>query len=229
MKIKFIGQSTFIITLPDGVTMMTDPWLAPHFLKHYTIPIDPETLPRCDYMLVSHLHIDHLDSRALKMAKRLGTTFIGSVKAARRAESRGVKNVIAMRQGETADLRGFKLYAVFAEHPLAADAVGFIIEADKTVYFSGDTRLKGELVSDLSRFVIDIALLQSACAIYFFKKDGMDMEDSAELARRIKPKIAIPMHCNDRFRHPDPGELKTALAGTNVQVDILQLGQEKDY
>lgn len=229
MKIKAVGQSTFIITLPDGTTLMTDPWLAPHFLKNYTIPIDPETLPRCDVMLVSHLHIDHLDSRALRMAKRLGATFVGARKAARRAERRGIKNVIAVKTGDTIQLPGIKCHAVHAEHPLAADAVGFVLEADKTIYFSGDTRLSERLVRDLSRFRIDIALLQSACAVYFFRKDGMDIGDAALLARRIKPGIAIPMHYNDRFRHPDPEDFRKALEDTEIRVDILQPGEEKEY
>lgn len=226
MKILSAGQSCFRITMDDGTVVMTDPWLGPSIIKPYETPIRAEEVDRCDVFLVSHAHIDHVDSHALRLAKVLGTTVVGSAKAARSAHRRGIRDVIAMRIGDTVEVAGRTIHAVHAEHPLADDAVGFVMEADRTFYFSGDTRYNDRLVAALKAFKIDVALLQIACAVYFFKKDGMDIPDAAELVRRLKPGVAIPMHYHDRFRQPDPEAFRKALAGTNVRVEILKLGQE---
>ena len=46
MKIRSIGQSGFIITLPDGEVVMTDPWLAPSPLKNYAAPVNAMRLDK---------------------------------------------------------------------------------------------------------------------------------------------------------------------------------------
>lgn len=229
MKIRSLGQSCFLITLKDGAVLITDPWLGPHFLKTYPAQINPETLHRCDGMLTSHYHMDHLDATALRMARRLGTSFAGSLRAARKAVRAGVRDVVSMRPGESANIAGVVCHAVHATHPLAPDAIGFVIEADKTLYFSGDTRYSEGIAESVRRFKPDIALLQASCAVYFGKKDGMDMPDAAKFARRVGAPVAIPMHYHDRFRHPDPAAFVKALEGADVRADILKLGEEKEY
>ncbi|MFH1539445.1 MAG: MBL fold metallo-hydrolase [bacterium] len=229
MKILSLGQSGFIITAGDGTTVMTDPWLAPSPLKNFKTPIDYKKVQRCDAVLVSHNHLDHVDSCTLRMAKRLGAEFIGSGRAARRARRAGIEKVTALRPGDTAVVESLKIHAVPARHPLAADAVGFVIEGDATVYFSGDTRLDTHLLGELKKFKIDIALLQIACAVYFFKKDGLDVEDAAKLAEEIQPGVAVPMHYHDIFRHPDPEVFREKLSGAGIRVDILQPGEEREY
>lgn len=229
MKIRSIGQSGFVITSRDGTVVMTDPWLAPSLLKNYRTPVNHRKIERCDVVLASHAHIDHVDAAALRMAGRLNSTLVGSSRAARKARRAGLENTVKMKAGDTGRIAGLKIHAVPASHPLAADAVGFVVEGDKTVYFSGDTRYNEGLIDALKRFDIDIALLQIACSVYFFKKDGMDICDAAELARRIKPKVAIPMHYHDIFRRPDPERFRKRLSGAGININILKPGEERKY
>lgn len=229
MKIYSAGQSCFRITLADGRVLFTDPWLGPSIIKPYETPIKASAIERCDFLLVSHPHIDHVDSTAFKMAKRLRSTVVGPPSVARKATAKGITNTVTMSPGDTKDFSGFKVTATHAFHPLTSDPIGFVLEADKTVYFSGDTRLDDRVIADLNKFNLDIAMLQIACAVYFFKKDGMDIPDAAKMARAIKPKIAIPMHYNDRFRQPNPREFGMALDGSGIRVDIIDLGEEKEY
>ncbi|MEW5946449.1 MAG: MBL fold metallo-hydrolase [bacterium] len=229
MKLRSLGQSGFIMTMRNGTVVMTDPWLSPSLLKGYTTPVDHRDIERCDVILVSHAHIDHLDPGAFRLAKRLGSVFVGSRKAVGKAVKRGVANAIEMAGGEEAEVAGVKIHAVPAFHPFASDAVGFVVEGEKTVYFSGDTRYNEKLVRHLEKFRLDVALLQIACSVYFFRKDGMDVGDASELARRIKPGVAVPMHYHDRFRHPDPERFRALVTGYGIHVDIFEPGEEKEY
>jgi L-ascorbate metabolism protein UlaG (beta-lactamase superfamily) len=229
MLIQFIGHSTFKLTLPGGAVLMTDPWLGRSLLKRYRTPIEAATVERCDALLVSHAHIDHFDREALRMAKRLGSVVAGSETAVRMARAAGIKDTLAMKPGDSTDIGGARIHAVHASHPLGPGAVGFIIESEKTIYFSGDTVYNTELVKNLNNYKIDIALLQIACTSILFLKDGLDIADAARLARRIKPSIVIPMHYHNLMRRPDPALLSARLSGTGIKVDIMQPGDERRF
>lgn len=72
MKIEFITNSAFLITLKSGHQILTDPWFTPTYhgswynfpplwdqsFKHY-ISLRP------DYIYISHIHPDHLDPNTL--------------------------------------------------------------------------------------------------------------------------------------------------------------------
>lgn len=231
MKIRSIGQSGFIITLPSGAVIITDPWLSLSPIKRFRNPIEPGNVPRCDVLAVSHPHIDHFDPFTIRKLLKHDPHFVGPPSSAAAARLLGCPNTMKMKSGHSEEFGrlGVRITGVPAFHPLARDAVGFVIEADKTVYYSGDTRYDARIIERLGRFKIDIALLQIACAVYFGKKDGMDIEDAAKLAVEIRPRAVIPMHYHDIFRHPDPELFRRRLAGDGIRVDILKPGEEKEY
>ncbi len=195
MKITLVGQATVLIEM-EGLVIMTDPWWGQfEFLRGVPIGLDPETLNRVDIMAVTHNHVDHFCRPAIELARRLESTVVGSVKAARRAMKHGLDDVHQLIAGESVRVRGITIHAVPADHPFARDAVGLVIEGERTVYFSGDTRYVTKLKEALSEFTIDIAMVQVACSHYpFIGKDGMDMEDAARLVRDLKPGIVVPVH-----------------------------------
>ena len=71
-----------------------------------------------------------------------------------------------------------------------------------------------------------LAFLQIACAVYFGKDDGLSLRTAAELARAFNPRIVVPMHYHGRFKEADPSELTRLLAGTAIEVRILEPGRE---
>jgi len=201
MRLTLIGHMTVRIEL-DGMALLTDPWFGPctwleRRLAPRTLPpaLSPEEITALDAMLVSHNHIDHLDEPALALARRLGCAVISSQRAAQRARRAGVREVIPLRAGETTTLGPLTIHAVPAEHPLAPDAVGFVVVGSHSVYFSGDTRWTPALRAALSPFPLDVALVQAACAHYpFFGDDGMSLPEAAALARALRPRWTVPLH-----------------------------------
>jgi len=229
MKIKFLGQSGFRLTLECGSVVVTDPWLGWSPIKSYETPVKWREFGRCDAMLVSHDHPDHLDDAALRVAKQAGSEFIGSERAARRARRAGVKKVTVVKAGDSLKVGGALVHAVPAFHPLAPDAVGFAIEDGVNVYFSGDTRYEKELVDDLKKYRIDVALLQVTCLEYFFRKDGLDFEDAARLAAEVGAGVVIPMHYHDIVRKVAPEEMRRRFEALNVKVDVMEVGEGREY
>jgi L-ascorbate metabolism protein UlaG (beta-lactamase superfamily) len=201
MRLTLIGHMTVRVEL-DGLALLTDPWFGPRtWLERRLAPrilppaLPPEEITTLDAMLVSHNHMDHLDEPALMLARRLGCAVIGSQGAARRARRAGVREVIPLRAGETTSLGPLTIHAVPAEHPLASDAVGFVVTGTHSVYFSGDTRWTPALRAALAPFPLDVALVQAACAHYpFFGNDGMSLAEAAALARALRPRWTVPLH-----------------------------------
>jgi L-ascorbate metabolism protein UlaG (beta-lactamase superfamily) len=201
MRITLIGHMTVMIDM-DGVFFLTDPWFGPcNFAERMLAPrlrapyMEPADIPPIDAMLVSHNHIDHFDALAIELARRTGCTIIGSARTARRAEKNGLKKVVALKRGNETDFKGIRIRAVHAEHPLASDAIGFIVMGTGSIYFSGDTRFSHETIYDLSGFPIDTALAQAACARYpLAGRDGMDLTDLTHFAELVKPSWTIPLH-----------------------------------
>ncbi len=223
MEITLVGQSTLLIEM-SGLRMLTDPWWGRfEFLRGVPMSLDPDSIERLELMLVSHNHIDHWSKPAIMLARRLGTTVVGSEKAARRALTHRLTDVVAMKPGERQEFGGVTINAVPAFHPFAKDAVGFVVEGERTFYFSGDTRYDPEIVSALEGFELDAAMLQVACSTYpLVGKDGMDLESAARLAGEVKPALVIPIHYQVKGKVLEAAELAAWEPG--VPVAVLEPG-----
>lgn len=69
--ITWIGHSTFLIQI-DKKNILTDPIFgAPSIFFPRILPpgISPEKLPKIDYVVISHNHFDHMDSKSLLFLK----------------------------------------------------------------------------------------------------------------------------------------------------------------
>ncbi len=213
MRLMLIGHMTLRIEL-DGLALLTDPWFGPHgWLERWRAPriappaLSPEDIGNLDALLITHNHLDHVDHAAMDIARRQGCVIIGSHNVARRAKKAGVRDVIAVAPGDKTTLHNLTIHAVRAQHPRAADAVGFVMEGSQTCYFSGDTRFTPELAENLAPYTIDVALLQSACAQYWLLgADGMSLPEAAALARALRPRWTVPLHLGCAGRWLDRGK-----------------------
>ena len=210
IAMTLIGQSTVIINIDDKV-FMTDPWWGSfELLRAVPLPLDPESIAPLHYMLVSHNHVDHWCTRAIKLAKVRDCQVIGSTAAVKRAQKKDVKKTYALTPGDSVDCNGIKVSAVPAFHPFAKDAIGFIIQkGTTTIYFSGDTQYNELLYKALTPYSVTIAMLQVACSTYpLIGKDGMDMEAASRFAEEVKPQIVIPIHYQVKGKYLTDAQLQ---------------------
>ncbi|WP_066831387.1 MBL fold metallo-hydrolase [Rufibacter ruber] len=68
----WLGHATFFIRL-GGTTFLTDPvFYGVSYLKRKVpLPVPPEQLPKIDYVLLSHGHMDHCDKKSLQTLRQL--------------------------------------------------------------------------------------------------------------------------------------------------------------
>jgi L-ascorbate metabolism protein UlaG (beta-lactamase superfamily) len=195
LVVDYIGHGTALIEL-DGVRVLTDPLLrnrVAHLRR--TQPIDPTALPRPDAVLISHGHYDHLDVPSLLLLGR-GTRVV-----APRQLVAGLPDfdVVGVDEGDELSLGAVVVRATHAEHeggrPLFGNgpALGYAILGSKRVYFAGDTDLfagMDGLVADL-----DLALIPIwGWGATLGRGKHLDPERAAEAVRRLRPKVAVPIH-----------------------------------
>lgn len=205
LRVTFIGHGTLMFEF-GGKVVHVDPWSAVG---------DYSTLPRGDLVLLTHHHIDHLDSLALTLARKPYAKILGTYDCARL-----YPGVTVMRNGDVADTLGLRIEAVPAYnlrlpgkgqvHPKGA-CNGYIVTAGGVrLYFAGETQNIPEL-----RNVKDIY-------VAFVAMDGvfnMDAEEAATAVKVFMPKVVYPVHTGGA----DPKELARMLEGSGIEVRIRKM------
>lgn len=169
-RITWYGHSCFEIVTPRGTTILIDPWFS-----NPMSPRTPDTVERCDLLLVTHGHFDHLGD-AVALASRLRPAWPCihelSLWLARQLPGGG-DQVIGMNKGGTVEAAGVRVTMTTADHSAGdwnaggettlylGDPVGFVIELEDgaRLYHAGDTRAFSDmqLIRDLYR--PDVAFL----------------------------------------------------------------------
>ncbi len=183
-SVVWLGHAGFRIEA-DGVTLYIDPYRV------------PAGAPKADAILVTHGHYDHFSSQDVERLSHDGTWLVAPAAVAERATGR----VVSIAPGEVVELehvQGVDVAAVAAYntskrdsdgrafHPREAGWVGFDVNVrGERLYHSGDT----DVIPEMDAVVgVDVALLP-VCGTYV-----MTAAEAVEAARRIQPRVAVPMH-----------------------------------
>jgi L-ascorbate metabolism protein UlaG (beta-lactamase superfamily) len=189
----------------DERIVYIDPW--------GTSPEDPPA----DLILITHAHEDHFQPDEIDRLRKDGTKIVAPHDVAQGLSG----DVTPVAPGESHEVAGVHFTTVPAYntreealqfHPQANRWVGYILElGGATYYHAGDT----DHAPELDDVTADVAFLPIGG--YY----TMDPEEAAGLAKRIGPKLAVPMHFGfvigspsfaDRFRSaasPVPVEVMT--------------------
>lgn len=236
-KIEFIGHSTVEIEL-DGVRLLTDPLLrtrVAHLLR--AVPLEGD-LSLVDAVLVSHGHYDHLDLPSLR---RLPGSPRVVVPRGLGARVEGF-DVIELEEGGQVEIGGVTVRATHADHdggrPFRGPgpALGYALLGSCRIYFAGDTGLfegMDGLIPDL-----DLALVPIwGWGATLGRGKHLDPVSAAEAVRRLRPKLAVPIHWGTyRPFHRSsrvafltaPGEAfarAAAAAAPDVEIRVLAPGE----
>ncbi len=198
-RAHFLGHSTVRLEL-GGARVLTDPLLRPvlgPLVRHGPIP-DPSTYEGLDAILVSHLHLAHLDLPSLRQIPR-GPVLAVPRGAARLLAGTHHHRIVEMLPGDTIDVGGLTIRATPAEHPgnrrpggIPGVAMGFLLEtATERVYFAGDTDMVPGM-ADLG--ALDLAFLPVSGWGLTRGSGHLDPRDAAEALTLIRPRVAVPIH-----------------------------------
>lgn len=207
-SITWIGHSTFLIQM-NGLNILTDPvWDKSMGLEKRLIDpgIPINELPPIDIVFISHGHYDHLSWSSIRKLKGDITFFApAGLKAA--FQRKGYKNVKEMNWWDNSLHESLHISFVPAQHWTKRTLFdkntshwgGWIIkdvQAEKSVYFVGDTGYFKGFKDIADRFELDVILMPIGAyePEWFMSVDHINPEDAVKAFTELNGKLFIPMH-----------------------------------
>lgn len=243
-SVLYVGHATVLLEL-GGVRLLTDPLLRGRLahLRRHGVPPDPSVARALDAVLITHLHLDHLDLPSLR---RLGpgVPLIVPRGAGAFLEGKGFPLVTELAVGQATEIAGLRVTAMEARHegrrhPLGpvAEAVSYRVSGSRHLYFAGDTELHrgmSEQGGDL-----DLALLPVWGWGPALGPGHLNPEQAARAAALLRPRLAIPIHWGTffpvglarwrgRLLHEPPREFAARVSelAPEVEVRVLEPGEK---
>ncbi len=163
-RFTWYGHAAVHVESEAGTSILIDPWFG-----NPRSPIGPDAIRRCDVMLVTHGHHDHLgampgeigEADALTIARRTAPAWpaIHELNLWLGAQDTGGAELVGMNKGGSVEVRGVRVSMVRADHsggdwlpesgvPLyLGEPAGFVVDLEngRHLYHAGDTALFGDM------------------------------------------------------------------------------------
>jgi len=254
LSVLWVGHATCLIQIDDKV-FLTDPIFtntAGMISKRRIEPgIPASSIDRLDYILISHIHFDHLSYGSLSLLPRTATMLLPPGGAEYTPEF-GFSEYQEMNTWAVFETDGLRITAVPAKHfngrygfdiPwLDYDAcIGYVIEYQgKTVFFAGDTAYDPEIFKEIgSKFTIDIVLIPIAPVEPhdFMIQVHADPNEALQILEDSEAKIMIPIHHRTFVQGMDSSltfaedQLKRFVSERHIEerVIILGIGEQRIF
>ena len=254
-NVWWLGQSGFLIQWQNK-HLLLDPYLSDSLTKKYDdtdkqhirmteLVIDPSQLDFIDIVTSSHNHTDHLDGETLlpliavnpniqMLIPRANQEFV-----ANRIEQ-GHDWVTTIDAGESISLpSGFKVTAIPAAHndikkneKGECHFLGYVFEfGEYTIYHSGDTLWRDEIIEALRSFNIDIAFLPINGNKPERRVAGnLDAEAAVRMGKELNVKMVIPCHYHMfTFNTVDPDEFVEIAEREGQDFKVMGSGEKYQF
>jgi L-ascorbate metabolism protein UlaG (beta-lactamase superfamily) len=224
LAITWFGHATFLLTTPGGKRIVFDPWLTGNPKAPAGAKID-----KADVICVTHGHSDHTTD-VVPIARATGAPVVAVYELANYFQAKGVKDVVPMGSGGTADVKGLKVSLTDAHHTSSIDdgktyigtACGFVIrlEDGRAIYFAGDTALFGDMRLIKELYAPEIAFLP--IGDHF----TMGPTAAARAGEFLGVRQIVPMHYGTfPMLTGTPEELKKLVEPHGIDVLVLKPGE----
>lgn len=243
-RIVFVGHSTVLVEM-DGVRLLTDPLLRRRVLHLRRVaPVDRRTIEQLDAVLVSHVHLDHLDLASLRRLGR-ATPVVVPPGVGGMLLRKGFTAVSELAVGAEMRVGALVVRGVPAVHDdrrrpfrLRAEPMGHLIRGTRSVYFAGDTDVFPEM-AELAP--VDVALLPIwGWGATLGSGGHMNPQEAADAALMLNASVAIPIHWGTYFpihsalrglpaflrSPPEDFQQRVAAVAPDIDVRRLQPGEE---
>jgi len=192
MKIKYLGHSCFLLEV-QGKKILTDPFISSNPLAKDIIDIDSI---ECEYILVSHGHLDHVEDLERIYKNQPKCTLISNFELTQYFRKRGLEKFHPMGPGGKWTFDFGILHMVPECHSnslpdgsYGGSPIGFVLESGgKTIYFAGDTGLHHDMKHIKMFHKLNLA---------FFPIGGcftMDIDQAVVAAKYVGTKNVLAMH-----------------------------------
>jgi L-ascorbate metabolism protein UlaG (beta-lactamase superfamily) len=179
-------------------------------------PTDYSALRKADVILITDIHGDHLDPKAIEQVKKASTVIVAPA-----AVAKTVTEAKVLNNGQSTTVGGIKIEAVPMYNLKRGPAPGKLFHdkgrgngyvlniGGKRIYFSGDTEVTDEMKALKN---IDVAFV---CMNLPYT---MPPDEAAAGVKAFHPKIVYPYH----YRGSDLTVFSKALAGSGIEVRLRE-------
>ena len=257
INIAWIGHSTILMNL-YGTVIITDPVLFEkigfYFLgmtigqSRYTSPaLEFDKIPCPDLILLSHAHMDHMDTKTLISFTDKFPNKIDCVTAYNTSDAISDLNWKSLKEldwNQKYENERLKLTAIEVKHfgwrlPWERDRSrgyfnngrsynAYLIEKDgKKIIFGGDTALTNKFIPFNN---IDIAIMPIG-AYNPWRTNHCNPEEALKMASDdLKASFFIPIHCNTFKQGLEPTDeplkwLQTSVRNYNIKLGLIKIGE----
>ena len=201
VKITPVMHGTVLLEI-DGRAWYLDPWSR----------ADYASLPKADVILITDIHGDHMDPKAIAAIRKSNTQIVAPA-----AVAKTITEAKVLANGETTELFGVQIEAIPMYNVQRGPAPGKLFHdkgrgngyvltvGGKRFYFSGDTEGVAEM-RNLKN--IDVAFV---CMNLPYT---MPPDEAATAVKAFKPKVVYPYH----YRGSDLKVFAAGLEGQGIEI-----------
>jgi L-ascorbate metabolism protein UlaG (beta-lactamase superfamily) len=231
--ITWYGHACVEITSPGRRTILIDPWFG-----NPLSPRSADSVDRCDVMLVTHGHADHMgDALVIGSRTRPEWPAIHEMSLWLSRNYAAADRVIGMNKGGTVSVAGIRVTMTGADHSAGewndegvttlylGEPAGFVIELENgfRVYHAGDTSVFGDMALIRELWRPELAMLPIGGHY------TMGPAEAAKAAELLGVQDILPIHYGTfPILAGTPEELRSALAARglgDVTVHALSPGE----
>lgn len=248
----WVGHASVLIKM-NTKWILTDPIWNDNLLyvlgRHVEPGIDLDKLPPIDYIVISHVHLDHLDTFTLNRLSKKAHLILP--KGGPDFSGYGFSKISYVKTNDIIEDGNFKITTVSAQHfggRWAIDNIwdghpynGYIFsDNSSTVYFAGDTGYNSKDFKEIgNKFKIDLALIPFGP--YRGKFFGDDLGNAVHVSpvgaiqifKDINAKKMIPIHHGTFYSNPkvEIEFVKTAIntSGLSEKIFLLDQGMKLSF